>query len=153
MNYNCIKTPKRYTTPSLQEGEFSVIHLLPKSPMISLSFEEQTKGDLVYKAFYDITVDKNYLLRNFEIKKELDLIEGRVISLNEIYVYYHYLFVIREGKLHLLSISLEGKPFGFQIVNEIGEKLKVEVIKPCWRGVYTKQILTAFVEDIFVQRE
>lgn len=147
-----IKTPKRYISPFLREGEDIVVHILQKDALINLTFIETPDKDCKFQSFIEIDSDTN-LLKKSEIKERLDNIETKILSIGGLYTSYAYLFTIKNKELCLMSISLENKGFGFSIVEEIGKELEIKTTSPAWQGVYAPLKIAAFVEDVFIQRQ
>ena len=147
-----IKVPQVYITPDLKEGESVAVHTIyPKQTFLNLKFEEGGTLNSTYQSV--LSVDDFKILDNEpELKKRISEIEGRVISLGNLYTAYSYLLVIKNKDIRLLSTTLKGLALGYEITKEISEKIEIPVDTPSWIGMFTRANIYAFVEDIFIQK-
>jgi hypothetical protein len=147
-----IKTPVVYITPDLKEGEDISIHVInSKQTFLNLKFEEGD-FDVLYKPILstDNVID---LEKNPGLKKHIAIIEDKIVALGNLYTAYNYLLSLKNGEFYLLSVSLQGLALGFDITKEVADKIDLLVDKPIWDGVFTRRAVSAFIEDIFVQRK
>lgn len=147
-----INKPQRYVTTDLVEGEVVVVHLLnPKQRFINLRFEIGIK-EIPYKPI--VTADNALEIEiNDKFKDQLGEIEAKIILLENLYTAYNYLFTTKGNELLLLSISLHGIPMNYEIVKKVAKSLHINTPESIWEGHYTSLAISAFVEDIFIQRK
>jgi hypothetical protein len=147
-----IKKPNVYITPDLPEGELCAIHIIaPKQAFLDLKFVEGDP-DVPFKPI--LSADKALDLEmKPKIKKQISLLEDRIIDLGAAYTCYSYLLTVRDNEVYLLSASLKGLTMGFAITKEIAEMADINIFPIVWSGPFTNHIISAFIEDIFVQKQ
>lgn len=146
-----IKTPNIYITPDLVEGEPCAIHLLnKKQPFLTLKFEEGN-FEIPFKPI--LSVDNSVDLIKTKLNKQISRIEDEIVGLGEVYTCYNYLLTVRDNEIYLLSLSLGGMSLGFEITCEVAETIKVKTYKAIFKGPYTNFLPSAFIEDIFIQKQ
>lgn len=146
-----ITKPSVYITPDLLEGEAAVVYIIEnKQTFLSLKFAEGTV-DMPFKPFLskDNTLD---LDKKPHLKKQIKLLEDRIVDLGVVYTCYHYFLTVKDNEIFLLSISLSKMSLGYEITKEVALKIGIQVFNPIWKGQYTQHVVNAFVEDIFIQR-
>lgn len=147
---NIVRTPIRYRTPDLLEGEEAVVHIVNnKHNFINLKFNDKDE----VKNIPNLTISDSTALSNKTLKGKLKDIEKKLLTLDNVYTAYSYLFVAQGTNLSLVSMSMENTTLGFDLVRKIADDLGIEVLKPCWRGVLTQHAINAFFEDIFIQKK
>lgn len=148
-----IKNPIRYKTPDLSEGEKAVVYILqPKQCFVNLKFQES--DGIQYKPNLIIgDSDSSCFQKNSKTRKKLEEIEKRIVSLGSVYTCYSYLFTVKGNEVYLISMALETVTLGFDMVSVISKEIGVSALKPSWIGTYTQAAVTAFFEDIFIQRK
>lgn len=147
-----INSPQRYVTTDLLEGEIVVVHLLDvKQKFINLKFEAGIK-EIPFRPI--ITANNALEVEvNEKFKEQLHEVEAKIILLENLYTAYNYLFTTKGNELLLLSLSLHGIPMNFDIVKEVAKKLNIKTPGIVWQGHYTTLTISAFVEDVFIQRK
>lgn len=147
---NIIRTPIRYKTPDLIEGEQAVVHIVNnKQNFINLKFNDINE----VKNIPNLTISDSTALSNKVLKDKLKAIEKKLLALDSIYTAYSYLFVAQGTNLALVSMSMENTTLGFDFVKKIATDLEIDVLKPCWNGTFTQHAVNAFFEDIFIQKK
>lgn len=150
-NKSIITNPNIYVTPDLLEGESAAIYIIAnKQTFLSLKFTEGD-GEIPFKPFLskDNTLD---LDKKPALKAQIKLLEDRIVNLGVVYTCYHYFLTVRGNNIYLLSTSLSKMSLGYEITKEIAAKVEIEVYKPIWTGTYTPHVVSAFVEDVFIQK-
>ena len=152
MKRNIIKTPQRFITADLQEGEQAVIYCLtPKQKFINLKFQYDEKFNY-YKPI--ISTDSAIEVElNEKYKEQLIELQAKIILLENLHTTYNYLFTIINDEFYLISVSLHNMSLGYDITLEIAAQLSVKTLTPTWQGIYTTFVVNAFTEDIFIQRK
>ena len=152
MRKNIIRTPQRFITADLQEGEQAVIYCLnPKQRFINLKFQYDEKFNY-YKPI--ISADNAVEVElNEKYKEQLIELQAKIIMLENLHTTYNYLFTIINSEFYLISVSLHNMSLGYDITMEIATQLGVKTLTPTWQGIYTNLIVNAFTEDIFIQRK
>ncbi len=147
-----IKKPNVYITPDLPEGELCTVHIIgPKQSFLDLKFIEGDP-DVPFKPI--LSADKALDLDiKPKIKKQISLLEDRIIHLGAAYTSYSYLLTVKDNEVYLLSTSLKGLTMGFEITKEIAEATDIKMFPLVWSGPFTNHIISAFIEDIFVQKQ
>lgn len=147
-----INKPQRYVTTDLLEGEIVVVHRLnPKQRFINLKFEPGIK-EIPYKPV--VTADNALEIEvNDKFKEQLGEIQAKIILLENLFTAYNYLFTTKGNELLLLSISLHGIPMNYEIVKKVAKNIQINTPEIIWEGHYTPLHISAFVEDIFIQRK
>lgn len=145
-----IRTPIRYKSSGLNEGEEVVIHIVTnKQNFINLTFNDQDQ----VKNIPNLIISDSTALSNKVLKSKLKDIEKKLLLLDSIYTAYSYLFVAQGTDLALVSMSMENTTLGFDFVKKIAIDLEIDILEPCWRGTFTQSAVNAFFEDIFIQRK
>lgn len=148
-----IKSPTRYISINLQEGDPAVVYTLNDAePFFNLHFEaaEDQKINSI------ITADENIqkLISSLSvISEKIGVIEDLIINKGSVYVHYNYLFTIRNGEVYLISITIEGSSLSHTLTSAIGKELGLTMLKPSWRGIYSLHTMNAFIESVFVQKQ
>lgn len=147
---NIIRTPVRYKSPDLNEGDQAVVHIVTnKQNFINLKFNDKDE----VKNIPNLTISDSTALSNKVLKGKLKDIEKKLLMLDSIYTAYSYLFVAQGTDLALVSMSMENTTLGFDFVKKIAADLEIDVLKPCWNGTFTQHAVNAFFEDIFIQKK
>lgn len=152
MKKNVIKTPQRFITADLQEGEQAVIYCLnPKQKFINLKFQYD-ENNKYYKPI--ISTDNSTEIELNQVYSErLAELQAKIIILENLHTTYSYLFTIINNEFYLVSVSLHNMSLGYDITMEIAKQLEVKTLKPTWQGTFTNLIINAFTEDVFIQRK
>lgn len=140
----------RYKAPDLNEGEKVVVHSITnKHSFINLKFNDKDE----VKNIPNIHIADATALSNRKIKTKLEEIKKRIALLDGVYTCYSYLLVSKDNELSLVSMSIESVTLSFDTVKKIATTLDIPVLKPLWSGTFTPHNISAFLEDIFIQKQ
>lgn len=140
----------RYKAPDLNEGEKVVVHSITnKHSFINLKFNDKDE----VKNIPNMYIGSATALSNRKIKAKLEEIKKRIALLDGVYTCYSYLLVSKDNELSLVSMSIENVTLSFDTVTKIAATLDIPVLKPLWSGVFTPHNISAFLEDIFIQKQ
>jgi hypothetical protein len=145
-----IKQPQRYLALDLKEGSNAVVHFLPmKKKLIGIQLELDPKLNILNPK---ISLENIGVTERKKVELFVEKIIDKVITKGNIYTLYSYLFLYKRGKFYLLSVSYNNYSLAYSTVVEIAKELGLNYLLPQWKGIYTKQKLFSFIEDIFVQK-
>lgn len=150
-----IRNPVRYITPTLREGDTIIVHkITPKTKIFNLTFSvDEIENCLLPNISCEIAVQE-YISSIRSLTEDLEILENEIIFKSGIFLKYNYLFLVNEKKkqFELLSLSLEDIPLSGEVIHLTALDLGVHICRPVWKGVYNLHNISAFVEDIYIQK-
>jgi len=155
-----IREPFRFILQNVVEGEECIIHILQEEDFLVTYRLEEAQKKLDYPEDVDCSEEE---IMNFESRasveqksKQLKVVKQqikKILQLDKIYHNCTYLFLFKREKYYLLSYSHNEAPFSYTMVKHLSNILGLPVIKPNWVGIYSTQVLSAFYEDVFIQKK
>ena len=153
-----IREPSRFILQNVVEGEDCVIHILNEEDYIVTYnlFNKQNNAFIQKPISLDevITYESRCPIElRLEHTEKVKKVIQKIEQLDKIYHNCTYGFLFKQDKLYLLSYAYEENPYPYSMVLHLNKILGLTKCTPNWTGKFSQQILSAFYEDVFIQKK